>query len=145
MEIFLLWAGLAIVAGIAARGRGRSGLLWFVIAALFSPLIALILLAFLPRIEAGERPRINPVQPIPAESMPCPFCAETIKAAAIVCKHCGRDIPSAIADSEIVVAVPRGDDKACPGCGGASPAWARVCRSCGRKYDDSTAEQAGRL
>lgn len=23
----------------------------------------------------------------------CPFCAETIKAAAIVCKHCGRDIP----------------------------------------------------
>jgi hypothetical protein len=23
----------------------------------------------------------------------CPYCAETIKSAAIVCKHCGRDIP----------------------------------------------------
>ena len=23
----------------------------------------------------------------------CPFCAEVIKAAAIVCKHCGRDLP----------------------------------------------------
>ena len=25
----------------------------------------------------------------------CPFCAEDIKPAAIVCKHCGRDLPSA--------------------------------------------------
>lgn len=27
-----------------------------------------------------------------AEEKTCPYCAETIKAAAVVCKHCGRDL-----------------------------------------------------
>lgn len=32
----------------------------------------------------------------------CPFCAETIKAAAVVCKHCGRDLagPALPADAD---------------------------------------------
>jgi hypothetical protein len=27
------------------------------------------------------------------EPRACPFCAEEIQPAAIVCKHCGRDVP----------------------------------------------------
>lgn len=45
-----------------------------------------------PSLKPGSGPGI----PAPAERE-CPFCAETIKAAAIVCKHCGRDLPQAVA------------------------------------------------
>lgn len=38
-------------------------------------------------------PKPAPKAAAPATERDCPFCAETIKAAAIVCKHCGRDVP----------------------------------------------------
>lgn len=31
--------------------------------------------------------------PPAADERTCPFCAEQIKRAALVCKHCGRDVP----------------------------------------------------
>lgn len=37
----------------------------------------------------------------------CPFCAEAIQRAAIVCKHCGRDLPRATATDAAAVTEPR--------------------------------------
>jgi phosphotransferase system glucose/maltose/N-acetylglucosamine-specific IIC component len=48
LEAVVIWLVLAIVIGIAAARRGRSGLGWLVASLLLSPLIAAILLALLP-------------------------------------------------------------------------------------------------
>jgi len=43
---------------------------------------------------AIERP-IQQTPPSIRTERPCPWCAEQILVAAIVCKHCGRDVPAA--------------------------------------------------
>ena len=70
----------------------------------------------------------------------CPFCAETIKAAAVVCRFCNRDINNVDAKTSSANAVAlrncpdchgRGDFKeTCPGCGGTH------YEQCGQCYGD---------
>jgi phosphotransferase system glucose/maltose/N-acetylglucosamine-specific IIC component len=48
LEAVVIWLVLAIVIGVAAARRGRSGLGWLVASLILSPLIAAILLALLP-------------------------------------------------------------------------------------------------
>src|SRR5260370_12701663 len=46
--ILIFWLIFAIVVGVAADARGRNGVLWFVLAAIISPVLALILLLVQP-------------------------------------------------------------------------------------------------
>lgn len=70
----------------------------------------------------------------------CPFCAETIKAEAKVCKHCGRDLP--VPEAPCAVCAGKGvnsplvlTEQKCPVCGAERQGddVATPCRACARQ------------
>lgn len=83
MEYAGLWFGLAVIIGIAASRRGRSGFGWFILAVFISPLLAGLLLLAL------GRPNALPVGPTPETHVRCPDCRELVLKDARRCKHCG--------------------------------------------------------
>jgi hypothetical protein len=49
MDFFIAWIVVAIIVGVVANSRGRSGFGWFVLAVVVSPVIAFLLVIVLPR------------------------------------------------------------------------------------------------
>jgi hypothetical protein len=83
-----LWLlGAVIVGVVASREFGRSGVAWFVLSLLLTPLVGLLLFALPPR------------------RVPCAFCAEAIKPSAVVCRFCGRSVTPSENPSQITNAV----------------------------------------
>jgi len=83
MTWLLSWIVFSIIVGIGASSRGRFGIGWFLLALVITPLLAVILLLLLP-----SRAK-SPGDPTPDTHVKCPDCAEFVRKAAKVCKHCG--------------------------------------------------------
>ena len=77
MELVVLYLVIAVVTGIVASSRGRSGFGWFVLGCVIS-IFALILVALLPSTDGQTS----------GTHVRCPDCQELVLNEARKCKHC---------------------------------------------------------
>jgi hypothetical protein len=54
MSIALLWFGLSLAAGVAAESRGRSGVGWFFLSLIISPILGLIFVLVMNRVDTAD-------------------------------------------------------------------------------------------
>lgn len=99
MEFFIFWLVFAIIVGVMASKRQRSGFLYFLLSMLLSPLLIGILVLVL----GNAKPVPLPVTVVPPAHGPdeddeqkrCPECRELVRVDARKCKHCGTSLIAA--------------------------------------------------
>ena len=121
--LFMFWLACSLIPAVVAAKRGRSGVGWFFIGTLISPLIATIVVV---AIENLSKKRCEACgEQIPVAAHVCPFCKK---------KNVSEKIPSEFTPDDLA--------KKCPSCAEHIKLEALVCRFCGHKFELAAVEAA---
>lgn len=110
----LVWVVLSAVVGWAGSQKGRSGAGFFFLSLFLSPLIGLLVVIAVPRVEAPTQ------APKGHDFVLCHSCNRPRRLDASTCPHCGAGRPN-----------PRAGQKKCPACAEWIMAEAKKCKHCG--------------
>jgi len=85
MTIMFFWVLFSMAVAVFAANRGRSGLGWFLLSLLISPLLGLLFVAVSKDLSKSAAPG----QLDDGLRIKCTACAEWVLPDAKLCKHCG--------------------------------------------------------
>mgnify|MGYP000184445206 CR=1 FL=1 len=86
MDFIVIWLAFAIVTAIIASNKGRSGLGWLILGAIFG-IFALIVIVVISSVK--PQPVVAGGEVATAEThVRCPECRELVRNDAKRCKHC---------------------------------------------------------
>jgi len=129
LTFLFFWLAFAILVGVYAARKGRSGAGFFILAILLSPLIAFLIALVVQPIQGN----VDAKAVESGEFRKCPYCAELVRIEAVVCKHCGRDLPKAGRSSSAASAAP-----------GATENPSQICYNCQHYFSAGWDKSAGR-
>ena len=88
MEIILFWLFFSVIIAVYASKKGHNAVSTFVISIFLSPVVGFLVTV----VRDANHEALEADSIAKGKQKKCPYCAELVKAEAIICKHCGKDL-----------------------------------------------------